>query len=108
MMHISYVLAEWAERTSDAPAILAPGRYPLTYSHLWKHVDGVGQTLYAMGLRCHDRVTLVLPNGPELATAFLALTTSVTCTILDPTYTANESALYLTELRVRALVVQAG
>jgi hypothetical protein len=43
---VYHVLAHGAERTPDAPAILAPGRLPLTYVRLRRHVDEVVQTLY--------------------------------------------------------------
>jgi len=33
---IPHLLAQWAERTPDAPAILAPGYPPLTYGRLWR------------------------------------------------------------------------
>jgi acyl-CoA synthetase (AMP-forming)/AMP-acid ligase II/acyl carrier protein len=61
-----------------------------------------------MGLSRHDRVALVLPNGPEMAVAFLAVAASATCVPLNPAYRANELEAYLTALRAKALIVQAG
>ena len=58
-----HLLVEQAERTPDAPAILAPGRAPLTYGRLWQHIDDVVQALRAMGIGRQDRVVLMLPNG---------------------------------------------
>ena len=66
---IHALLVEQAERTPDAPAILASGRAPLTYGLLWRHVDEVVQALRAMGLSRQDRVALILPNGAEMAVA---------------------------------------
>ena len=65
---------------------LAPGRSPLTYSHLYRHINDVVQTLHVMGLGRDDRVALVLPNGPEMAVAFLAVAASATCAPLNPAY----------------------
>ncbi len=91
---VYHVLAHGAERTPDAPAILAPGRLPLTYVRLRRHVDEVVQTLYTMGLGAQDRVAIVLPNGPEMAVACLAVASGMTCAPLNPAYRANEFAFY--------------
>ena len=38
-------LRSWARQSPDAPAILAPGRAPLTYQRLWTHIGEVGAQL---------------------------------------------------------------
>jgi non-ribosomal peptide synthetase component F len=70
---IPSLLVDYAQRTPDALAILAPGRAPLTYGRLQQHMDDVLQMLHGLGLGRHDRIALVLPNGPEMAVAFLAV-----------------------------------
>ena len=105
---IHHLLKNQAERIPDALAIVAPGRAPLTYGRLCVHINNVVQTLHAMGLGCNDRIALVLPNGPEMAVAFLAVATSATCIPLNPAYGANEFDRYLVELNAQALILQAG
>jgi acyl-CoA synthetase (AMP-forming)/AMP-acid ligase II len=105
---IPQLLAERSERTPDALALLAPGRPPLTYGRLRRHMDDVVQTLYTMGLGCGDRVALVLPSGPELAVAALTVAAGATCAPLNPAYNADEYAFHLTDLRIQALIVQEG
>ena len=56
----------------------------------------------------HDRVALVLPSGPEMAVAFLAVASGATCAPLNPAYSANEFDFYLTDIHAKALIVQAG
>jgi acyl-CoA synthetase (AMP-forming)/AMP-acid ligase II len=102
------LLEAHAERASDAMAILAPGRAPLTYGRLRVHIDDVVQRLRAMGLGRNDRVALVLSNGPEAAVAFLAVAAAMTCAPFNPAYSANEFDFYFAELRIKALLVQAG
>jgi amino acid adenylation domain-containing protein len=97
-----------AGHTPDAPAIVAPGRAPLTYGRLYRYIDDVVETLRGMGLERNDRVALVLPNGPEMAVSFLAIAAGATCVPLNPAYTANEFDLYLADLRAEALIVEAG
>ena len=42
------------------------------------------------GLGRNDRVAIVLPNGPEMATCFLACASSVTSAPLNPAYRADD------------------
>src|SRR5262245_66598156 len=65
-------------RAPDAVAIAAPGRKPLTYGRLLEHIESTVQGLNARGIGRHNRVALVLPNGPELAVAFLATASGAT------------------------------
>ena len=81
---ISQLLDAQARRHADAPALLAPERAPLSYDRLWRQVDAMVRTFPAMGIGRHDRVALVLPNGPELATAFLGVAAAATCAPLNP------------------------
>jgi amino acid adenylation domain-containing protein len=105
---LSQLLEMQARRIPNALAILAPGRAPLTYSGLWQQVDDLGKILHAMGLNRHDRLALVLPNGPEMAVAFLGVAVGATCAPLNPAYSADDFDFYLTSLRAKALILQAG
>src|SRR5215510_3909618 len=105
---IPYLLADYAKRTPEALAILAPGRAPLTYGRLQQHMDDVLQMLHVLGLGRHDRIAVVLPNGPEMAVAFLAVAAGATCVPLNPACGMSEFDLYFTELHAQAVIVQAG
>ena len=97
-----------AKGIPDAPAILAPGRVPLTYSHLYQHIENIGHRLRAMGIGPHDRIAAVLPNGPEMAVAILSVAASATCAPMNPAYQTEELDRYFADLRPRALIAQAG
>ena len=94
-----------AERNPEAVAFTAPGRSPLSYGHLLRQVERTIDVLRAFGLTRNDRVAVVLPNGPEMAVAFLAVAAGATCAPLNPSYRANEFDFYLSDLNARALVV---
>ena len=81
---IPTLLQDCAKYIPDALAMLAPERAPLTYSRLYRHIGEVVQTLNAIGLGRHDRIALVLPNGPEMAVASLAVAAGATCAPLNP------------------------
>ena len=57
------------------------------------------------GIRPDDRVALVVENGPEAATAFLAFSAAATCAPLNPLYRREEMDFYLDDLKARAVVV---
>ena len=91
---LPHILEHHAKRIPDAPAILAPGRAPLTYSRLYQHIDEMGRTLRAMGIARRDRVAVVLPNGPEMAVTILTVAASATCAPMNPAYGAEELDRY--------------
>ena len=92
----------------DAPALLAPDREPLTYSGLRAHVDRTVAGLNARGIGRNDRVAIVLPNGPEMASAFVSIGAGATTAPLNPAYREKEFDFYLSDLRAKALVVEEG
>src|SRR5262249_50424258 len=102
------LLEHQANRIPDVPAILAPGRAPLTYGRLYEHILETGRALRAMGIGRHDRIAVVLPNGPEMAVAVLAVATHASCAPMNPAYQAEELDRYFADLRPRALITQAG
>jgi acyl-CoA synthetase (AMP-forming)/AMP-acid ligase II len=105
---LPHLLEHHAKRIPDAPAILAPGHAPLTYSRLYQHIENIGHSLRAMGIGRHDRIVVVLPNGPEMAVAILAAAASAVCAPMNPAYQAEELDRYFVDLRPRALITPAG
>ena len=89
-------------------AIAAPGREPLTYGGLRDQVGRTGDTLARAGIGPGDRVAIVLPNGPEMAAAFLGTAAHATAAPLNPAYRVDEFAFYLEDLRAKALILEAG
>jgi acyl-CoA synthetase (AMP-forming)/AMP-acid ligase II len=90
----------------DATAISAPGRASLTYRGLREHIE---RTIYALnqrGIARNDRVAIVLPNGPEMASAFVSITAGATTAPLNPAYSQEEFRFYLSDLGTKALVVE--
>jgi len=100
---LPHLLEHQARRTPDAPAILAPGRVPLTYYRLYRHVDEMERRLRAMGIGRHDRIAVALPNASELAVAILTVAASAACAPLNPAYGADELDRYFADLHRVAL-----
>jgi acyl-CoA synthetase (AMP-forming)/AMP-acid ligase II len=91
-----------------APAIGAPERTALTHQGLRQLVQRTVQDLNRMGIGRNDRVAMVLPNGPEMATAFIAIACGATTAPLNPAYRAEEFDFYLSDLNAKALVILKG
>ena len=89
-----------------APALSAPGRDPLSFGALRGLVDRTLQTLNALGIGRNDRVAIVLSNGPEMASCFMACASGVTSAPLNPAYRADEFEFYLSDLNAKALIVE--
>jgi non-ribosomal peptide synthetase component E (peptide arylation enzyme) len=64
---INDLLRDAAERYFDAPALLAPGRHPMSHGQLWDHVQQVAGTLHSIGIDPGDCIAVVRPDGPEMA-----------------------------------------
>jgi len=50
----------------------------------------------------------VLPNGPEMASCFIACASGVASAPLNPAYRADEFEFYLSDLQAKALIVEQG
>jgi len=92
----------------SAQAILAPERTASTYADLRNHVEATVAALNRLGIGRNDRVAILLPNGPESASSFLAIAAAATTAPLNPAYRAEELAFYLEDLEAKALVVERG
>lgn len=108
MRCIRALIEDRARKNPGSVAIAASGRPPLSYARLLSHVGDVTRNLNELGLGRNDRIALVLPNGPEMAVAFLAVASTATCAPLNPAYRENEFDFYLSDLHARALIVQEG
>ncbi len=93
----------------DAPAVGAPeGVPPLTYRALRALARSTVEALNGLGVGRDDRVAIVLPNGPEMATAFACIAAGAATAPLNPAYRAEDFEFYLSDLRAKALVVAEG
>ena len=92
----------------DAPALGAPGCPDLHYRELRAHIVRTIAALNSFGIGRNDRVGIVLPNGPEMGSAFIGVAAGATAAPLNPGYRADEFEFYLSDLKARALIVEKG
>lgn len=107
------ILELLARREPHARAIGAPakgeaGQAWLDSAGLLGLVEETRAQLNAVGIGRGDRVAIVLPNGPEMATAFIAVAAACSAAPLNPAYRDEEFTFYLSDLKPKALLIQSG
>ena len=105
MSEIQSIVETMVGGREDAPAILAPDRAALTHGGLRSQMMRAAGELNALGIGRGDRVAIVLPNGPEMATAFLSVAAAASTAPLNPAYRAEELDFYLTDIGAKAIIV---
>ena len=93
---------------TTAPAIGAPNRAPMSYGALVTLITQVAADLGRAGIGAEDRVAIVLPNGPTMASCFLAVASVSGAAPLNPSYRAAEFEFYLDDLAPKAMILPAG
>jgi len=94
--------------SADRAALLAPGREPMSYGELTELIERTGRRLRALGLTARARIAVALPNGPEAASAFLALASCSACAPLNPALRKSDFEAALRSLRAEAMLVEQG
>lgn len=89
-------------------AVGAPETPHLSHDDLRQMITTISRQLAGLGVGANDRVAIVLPNGPVMATAFLAVATAATAAPLNPGYREEEFEFYISDLNAKMLIVLEG
>ena len=108
MTHFTTLHEMIALQVPTSIAMMAPAGVPLSYGALAELINRTTDKLNSMGIGRGDRVGIVLPNCPEMATAFVAVASACTAAPLNMGYRADEFEFYLGDLNAKALVVAIG
>lgn len=108
MQTIWELLDRAAADRDSASALLAPDAEAQSYSQLRDRVLRIATTLRQHGLGPNDAVAIVMPNGPDMAIAFLAVSACCAAAPLNPGYTADDFRFYLEDLNAKAILVGPG
>ena len=95
---------------ADRTAVIIPDSGPtLTYAEARAEVELLAATLKRGGIQAGDSVSIVLPNGLEFLTTFLAVTWARGIAApLNPAYTAEEFQFYMKDTETCAVIVSPG
>src|SRR5262245_14218245 len=87
---VATVIAEHVAIRPERPAIVASKGDVLTYGALGAQIAAFGAGLRANGIGPSARVAVMLPDGPELAAAIVAIACHAVAIPLSPKLTATE------------------
>ena len=88
-----------------AVAILAPSRPALSHGALSTLIASTAESLRELGVRREDRVALLVPPGPEAATAFLGVASAAACAPLNPGLRPSEIEFAIGDFGARTLII---
>ena len=89
-------------------ALRVPNAAPISHGQLRSAVVAIGAQLAQLGIGRETRVALVMPNGPEIALAFLGVAAAATAAPLNPKYRADEFAFSYQDTNATALITLPG
>ena len=98
-------------QTSQSPedfALLHTDHPAITYANLHARIISIVLALNALRIKPDDCIALVSPNGPEMVVAFLGVASCAACAPLNPAYSKDEFAFFLSDLKPSALIVSSG
>lgn len=104
-MTILQLLDDRRRLAATAHALAALDVPPIDSDTLCSHVRQTAAALRKRSIGREDVVAVVMPNGPQMATAFLGVGAAAICAPLNPAYTADEFAFYLSDLPAKALLI---
>ena len=78
----------------------------LSYKNLKLFINKISKQLAGNGLSNKDRAAIVLPNGPYMASSFLAISSYMSAAPLNPSYKSEEYEFYLKDLNPKIVLVE--
>jgi len=108
LLSIYNLIKLWSEKNPNAKALISTEDYSLTYFELFENIKRLVNQLEHFGIRNNDRIALVLPNGLDMATLFLAVSSFASCAPLNPSYQETEFDYYLNDLNAKAVITKHG
>ena len=105
---MSDILSLYEQANPEATAIAQIDGPPLTYSNLVSCANDCGASFANLGIQSDDRVAIVMPNGPLMASTFASCLPWVSVAPLNPAYTEDELEFYLKDLTPKLVLVEKG
>ena len=93
-------------QNDEGIAITSTENSPLIYGDLKTLINNISRQLSANEITNKNRAAIVLPNGPYMATSFLAISSYMSAAPLNPNYKAEEFEFYLRDLKPKILIVE--
>ncbi len=93
-------------QNDNLTAITSESGSPLKFVDLKSLIERISKQLSGNGINNKDRAAIVLPNGPYMATSFLAISSYMSAAPLNPNYKSEEFEFYLEDLKPKIVIVE--
>jgi len=100
------VLKMFQDHNDDNAALTSETNSKLLYGELKLFVNKISRQLAGNGITNKDRAAIILPNGPYMASSFLAISSYMSAAPLNPAYKTNEYEFYLKDLNPKIVIVE--
>ena len=100
------VLKMFQDHNDDNIALTSETNSKLLYGELKLFVNNISRQLAGNGMTNKDRAAIILPNGPYMASSFLAISSYMSAAPLNPAYKTNEYEFYLKDLSPKIVIVE--
>jgi len=100
------VLKMFQDHNDDNVALTSETNSKLLYGELKLFVYKISRQLAGNGITNKDRAAIILPNGPYMASSFLAISSYMSAAPLNPAYKTNEYEFYLKDLSPKIVIVE--
>jgi acyl-CoA synthetase (AMP-forming)/AMP-acid ligase II/thioesterase domain-containing protein/acyl carrier protein len=104
---ITDIVRRHVRTAPEAPALIAEGQDPLTYRELTRQVDRIQDRLNSLGFGRGDRIATVGGNDPATAALTVGIWGCAAAVPMNPVLSVGEFAIYLRDLKVQAVAVDA-
>jgi len=105
-LRITDLVTRWAQSHPDRTALVMPDETILNYGDLETAFTSVSRFLSDRGLNRKKRIAVIMPNGPEMVVAFLAITQVAIYVPLNPDLSTNELVRHLDITGADAIMVR--
>src|SRR5258706_12641393 len=100
---LTEVLRLFADLYGAFPAVLAPGRLPLTYNRLYEHMVETVRVLNSLGIGRKDRIAVVAPSGVESGIAQATSAAAAAVVAVNPASPLEECKALFSRIKVKAV-----
>ena len=87
-------------------ALTSEDNSPMLYKDLKALANKISRQLSGNNISNKDRAAIILPNGPYMASSFLAISSYMSAAPLNPNYKADEYEFYLNDLKPKIVLVE--
>ena len=96
----------YEDQKNNNTALTSESNSKLSYGNLKSFINNISSQMAGNGISNKDRAAIVLPNGPFMASSFLAISSYMSAAPLNPSYKADEYEFYLKDLSPKIIIVE--